>query len=320
MATPSLTGIETVLRSEFLRMYSAQTTPTWARLVTPIDLTGEKRKKVTLPWLGAPMAFQEWTDRAHLSDPLDDSLEVSVKHYVGGIGFNIDDYEDDNLGAIDIHAQQLVDRADRKKWDLLVDYIKNGDANVTGFGLGHDGQQFFDGDHFGVTDAQHDNLLAGTAAAAPNQTVAEIKGDLYDAIETMMELEDDRGEVFDDADPMVQGAFIAVVPTRIYGKFLEAVAAISISNNTVRPLSGIVDVIPSGRLTADDQNDWYVFRVDRPIKPFVFVNRQEPRVRVTELTGELAVLENRAAAVVDERFALAYGAFHYAVKVVVAES
>ena len=69
------------------------------------------------------------------------------------------------------------------------------------------------------------------------------------------------------------------------------------------------------RLT--DANDWYMFRVDTPTKPFIVVNREEPHYADNFTTGmsDDVFMRKTGTASVEARIAATYGLWQKAVKV-----
>ena len=284
----------------------AQVAPTWEKLVTRVPSNSNEEIH---NWLGAPPTISEWTGARNVQKLLEQGITVANQNWEGTLEIDRNDVEDDRTGSIMMRARQLGDRGARFYFDHLINFLINGDANVVGYGQAYDAQNFFSNSHSEGSSGTQDNLGAGTGT-----TVAQIRADLNAGVSAMLGFLDDKGEPYDDTETGA-GSLALICPTGIYQACREAVAASEISNTTALPWTGTVNVIPSAKLQADDANDWYLLRVDKPIKPFGFQDRQPWKTSDT-LGGDQAFHHRFYEWGVDARFAMFYAAWQYAYKVV----
>ncbi len=280
----------------------AQSSPAWEQMVTRVTSTSNNEIH---NWLGAPPTISEWSGARKVQKLLEHGITVENKNWEGTLEIDRNDVEDDRTGSIMMRARQLGDRGARFYFDTLINFLINGDANVVGYGQGYDGNNFFSNNKDSV--ANNDNLLTGTGT-----TVAQARADINTAVATMLGITDDKGEPYDDTE-LGTGSLALVCPTGIYQGMREAVAASEISNTTAIPWSGIINVIPSAKLQADDANDWYLLRVDKPVRPLGFQDRQGWRT-TDNLNGDKAFHHRFYEWGVDSRFAFFYAAWEYASK------
>lgn len=223
------------------------------------------------------------------------SLEIAKK-----------DIADDRLNLYDGALTSLAQRAARHPDKLLMQAIVNGESTVC-----FDGQYFFDTDHSWGSSGSQDNDLTGAAATGTQPTVAEFLASYETCRAQMLSFVDDNGEplhedVITGMDSGLQ--FVALVPpefeTVAKTAFNQSLKGNGESNIVLdRPM-----VATSTHLTSAAK--WYLFRVDVPLKPFIF----QARTPLTPTTsGEMDMNMKDMQFGTYARYNIGYGAWWNAV-------
>ena len=147
--------------------------------------------------------------------------------------------------------------------------------------------------------------LGGTTAAA-------LKTDYYSAYTALVGFKDDKGM------PLAPSEFRPLIwapnSAALIQQFEDLRGAPLISNST-NILANRFDLVIDPRLT--DANDWYMFRTDGAMRPFIVVNREEPHYRDNFASMADDVFKRRKGmASVEARLAATYGLWQKAVQVV----
>jgi phage major head subunit gpT-like protein len=213
-------------------------------------------------------------------------------------------FADDKLGLIRPRLEQLGQEAARHPGELLFQlFTTNGNA--------FDNVAFFSDTRVIGESANIDNLAAGTGV-----TVAQFTTDLQTNRGTMRKYQDDMGR------PMNLLPNLIVVPAE-----LEGVAWAALNPGlgpTVPPIpatatgaweSGGYLVMVNPFLT--DVNDWYLMHRDATFRPFVYQEREAPRLEgATDPNTEQGIIKRRFLYSAYARYEVGYGDPRYAIKIV----
>ncbi|MFW5776816.1 MAG: Mu-like prophage major head subunit gpT family protein [Spirochaetota bacterium] len=249
------------------------------------------------PWLGAMPVVEEWLGEATADQLEDYEYLLRNRDYVASVLINQNAIDDDQTGVLRTLAQQLATRILRHPEKLLIQAIIDGDSNAA-----YDGEDFFSN----VSGARTiDNLLTGTGT-----TLAQMEADLNAALVAMAEFEDDKGE------PLGIRGNVIVCPVAMENNFRRLVQSTSDPTasggiETFNPYSGRFTVIGDPRLDADDNDDWYLFATNEPVRPFIYQLRQNAMNDMQKKPGTKQWLFTA-----DYRGAVGYGIPHLAVKTV----
>ena len=220
-------------------------------------------------FLGDIPAVEEWVGDKTAKHIKDYSYTLTNKNYYVAIAIDRNEINDDRMGIIKPRIQQMVATMQRHKWQLVVDQIEAGEAN-----LGYDGVAYFSSSH---TNPTLDNLLAGTSS-----TLATIKTDIYAAKAAMLEFVSDANRV------MRLAMDTLLIPAEQEGLFLEAVESSAnpggAGDGIFNPMKGWIRQLIT-EPSMSDANDWYGFSAAHPMKPMVLQVREDPKP-VLDATAE----------------------------------
>jgi len=268
-----------------------------------IPLGDHQGYKVSIDWLGAAPQMRQWKDEKRPGALSNYTWEVEVLDYEASIRVNMNALRDARFNPYEARIREMAQNAARLRYNLLSDLIKGGAAKKC-----YDGQFFFDTDHSEGESGVQSNKLTGTGTSA-----AQVKTDYYTAYAALCGFKDDKGEPLQPADfrPLIWIPNNATLVER----FEELQAALLVSNST-NVLANRFDLVKDPRLT--DANDWFMFRVDTPMKPFVVVTREEPNYadNFTTQGSDDVFLRKTGTASVEARMAATYGVWQKAVAVV----
>jgi phage major head subunit gpT-like protein len=274
---------------------------TLAQLAMELPLGDNQGNTVQLDWLGAAPQMREWVDEKRALGLNKNSWSVVVKRYEASIEIDLDALRDARGNVYEPRIREMASNASRLRYNLISGLISGGAA-----ALCYDGQYFFDTDHSEGDSGNQSNKLSGTGV-----TQAAIETDFYAAKSKLM------GFVDDKAVPMQPTNFrpLVWIPNDpVMEQRFRTLQAASLIANTSNILANSFDLVVDPLLT--DTNDWFMFRVDRPLKPFIYVDRETPHYEDDFGSGNEAVFKRRkgmASAV--GRGVATYGMWQTAVQV-----
>lgn len=249
------------------------------------------------PWLGAMPIVQEWLGEVTAEEIQDYDYIIKNRDYVASVLISQNHIDDDQTGVLRTLSQQLASRIMRHPEKLIVEAIVNGDSNEA-----YDGVAFFSNASGARTI---DNLLDGTGT-----TLAQVEADLNAALVAMAGFEDDKGE------PLGIRGDTIVCPMAMENTFRRLVQSTSDPTadggiETFNPYAGRFTVIGDPRLDADEDEDWYLFATNEPVKPLIYQLRQTANSNMEKKPGTKQWIFSA-----DYRGAVGYGIPHLAVKTV----
>ena len=288
------------IRNEFFKTFDA--TPTfWERLATRIPSTSDSE---TYKFLGQTPQMREWGTGRVAKGLRTESYTVENLKYETTLEVDRDEVSDSQLPQIMVRVKEMAARAATHKDYLISQLLING--TTTGFNS-YDGVTFFNNTHTFGDSGNQDNLLAGAATAPDAPTVAECQLALKQALSSMMQFKDDRGEII--PTPLT-GMVVACHPTA-YLTWLEAVTSKLVSNSDNVLTQFTFEVLPIPWFT--DVSEYYLLKVDGHIKPFILQDREPLEFSSLTNDSETGFLKEKFLYGVRARYAMTYGEWRNAV-------
>lgn len=253
--------------------------------------------------LGNMPGVREWLGDRIYEDLRAAKYTLANKHWESSLLISKNDIEDDRMGLYGPLLEQLAIEAAYHPDELLFETaIVTGDA-VACF----DGQFFFDTDHaFGDSGTQS-NKLTYNATDHTAVTATEFRSAYHAARKKLMTYKNDKGKLLNR--PVVRGmdGLMLVVPPDLEEAAAQALNSIIISNSS----NIVLDkprLVVSPHLTSAVK--FYLFKVDGPIKPFVFQARKPLSRQVVDLNN---IETKHAKFLTEARYNIGYGAWWTAV-------
>lgn len=253
------------LRTEFIKGYQTPQTEVYKQVCIEIPST---KNTESYAWLGSVPKMREWLSERALKGLMEHSFTLTNKDYEATISVDRNAIDDDQYGAIKIQAQMLGQEAKRYYDELLVSVIE-------GNGICYDTQNFFDTDHLEGASGTQSNAPAASSTYAI-ATAANALSVLKLVSSAMAQIKDDQGKHF--------GAKVTHVmcPTGLEWVLREAFDPQfrgGGETSATEWAKGRVEIIVNPFLTnaatvANSKVYW--LDLSKPIKPFVFQNRQAP--------------------------------------------
>lgn len=232
------------------------------QLYTRVNSTSKDQK---YGWLGDVPAIREWIGDKDTSGLKDSEYTIVNKHWYSAIGIDENEIKDDQTNMIKPRVETMAGDMANFPMDLVAELIRDGDVN-----LAYDGYPYF------ANRPVNDNLLAGTGI-----TLANLKADLATGRVAMQRFVSDTGKMFKLKPNVI------VCPPELEVPFMELIKSTSPqdSNNYnsagTNPWSSwITSVISVPELT--DTNDWYMFHTMKPLKPFIYQDREKPSTKIDD--------------------------------------
>jgi len=302
LATQWSTRFETLFRAQYNQSVIATEAEIrrWCMEATLGDNQGDT---LQFDWLGAAPQMREWTDEKRPAGLNKFDWDVKVRDYEASIEIRLNALKDAKGDIYSPRIQEMAENAARLPFNLINDLIVAGTTELC-----YDGQYFFDNDHSEGDSGTQNNLLDGTGTS-----LAQITSNFYTAKAALMGFKDDKGE------PLFPSDFRPLVVIPNSGTMVERWntlrAANLVGGGNSNLLQNQFDLLVNPKWT--DANDWCMFRLDRPMKPFIRVNRQDPVYRDNFDSKSDDVFKRKIGlASVEARCAMTYGLWQCAVKVV----
>jgi len=170
--------------------------------------------------------------------------------------------------------------------DKLMYAVMAAGESTTGF----DGFMFFATNHVLGTESAQSNLIAGTLTAAEisadaiDTSAKAFQSDFRLAVETMENMQDDRGEPYYE-DGVKAEDLIIVVPSalKFIAKAALGVRFLDATSNIMEGECKKIISVPSAYLAS--RCDWYLYNIGQPVRPFIH-QRFRPK-RKSELIDTL---------------------------------
>lgn len=306
MAAIKNTGLSVKgLRSDFFEAHDRvhTTESVWEQLCTVIP---SKADSETYKWIGSIPQPREWGSGRKAKGVGTESYTVANLKYESTIEVDQDEIDDDQTGQIRMRIQELGERAARFKDFQLETLITSG--STAGF-ESYDGTEFFAADHVSGASGSQDNELTSSATSADAPTTAEIQLALDLGVETLMTWKDDLGVV----ERRGFGKLIILCHPRLWRNFETAINAGLITAGNTNVQLVIPKIIPMAGFS--DVSQWYLFRVDGVMKPFIMQKRRPMRFDVQAEGSTEQFHKEKHYYGVSERYRLTYGEWKHAVSI-----
>ena len=258
------------------------------------------RKSEKYAWLAGIPAVREWIGEKRAKQLADYNFEILNADFEATIPLDRNDLDDDSTGSFDMMIRLLVDAMAEKPRSLLSALITSGTT-----GTAYDGVAFFSNTS-GVRTI--DNLLAGTGTS-----VAYLAADLDSVVQAMMAFTDSAGEPLNIVPDTIYcpPALVSVFQRLVYSGSDPTASA----QGTFNPFGGgKFTIIGDARLASTDANDWYAFKTNGVLKPFIWQPRSAPKGVLDDTKVKSTRMYYASA---EMRGNVGYGLPHLAVKVVV---
>lgn len=219
--------------------------------------------------LGAMPSIREYLGDRQYAKLRGATYTLANKEWEGSLEIAKKDIADDRLGLYDGSLTSLAQRAASHPDKLLMTAITNGESTAC-----FDSQYFFDTDHSWGASGSQDNDLTYAAATGTTPTVDEFLASYEQARSAMMGYVDDNGEPLhsDVITGLNSGLqFVALVPRQLETIAKKAFNQILNNSGGTNIVLDRPEVAMSTHLSSAAK--WYLFRVDVPLKPFIFQAR-----------------------------------------------
>lgn len=255
------------LREEFLgdKGFGSTQTELYKDLCTEIPST---KASETYAWLGQVPKMREWLGERVVQGLSEHSFSIVNKDFESTIKVDRNALKDDQYNAITTQVQMLGQEAKRFRDEYLMTVIE---AN----GLCYDGQNMFDTDHSEGDSGTQSNAPAASSTYTVT-TAAQFVTVLNLVTSAMAQFKGDKGKHF--------GAKVThvLVPTSlewVARAAFDPTYSAAAETNAEKIGKGRVKVLTSEFLTNNATPGYsavYWLDLSKPIKPFIFQNRQEP--------------------------------------------
>ena len=281
------------------------TTPIYSRLCTVVQSDGADEE---YGMLGSVPAVREWLGDRQFHSVRAARFTIANKLWESSVKIPKTAIQDDRMGMYDSLVESLAVRARRAPdKDLLSDLIANAESQTC-----LDGQFFYDTDHSWGDSGSQSNDLSKAIVAAATPTVTEFNAAISDAVQAMLNYKDDHGElIHDDAVFDMENGMelVALVPLQYLEVARKATTVgLQVNNGETHVPVVMADVIATPHITG---NKFDLYRLDSPVKPFVFQAR-EPISRNTKDLEDIEFKDVKF--MTQQRFAVGYGAWWNAVR------
>jgi phage major head subunit gpT-like protein len=294
-------SLNAVFNSFSLRFQNAFDTATTKldrlRMVVP-----STTRENTYGWMNQIPKLREWLGERVVQNLSAQSYSLTNKDWELTLSVKRNDIQDDQLGIFNPMLDMMGVEARHLPDDLTLQAIQDGETTTC-----YDGQYFFDTDHpvdgRDASKGTQSNLL--TTQALTHDNYGEARA-------AMMAFKGENGR------PLGVMPNLLVVPPQLETTARKILQAETVSTSAcgsetnVHRNSAELLVIPE---LADAPNDWYLFDVSRPVKPFVYQDRQAPQFAyLNQPTAENVFWQKEYIYGVDARSVAGYALWFLAMK------
>lgn len=243
----------------FLRLRDQQQAATY-RLISSVFKTDQPSEEY--PWLAESPQLTKWEGERTIRKLKSDKITIVTDDYETGVAFRKRDFIRDKTSQMQSRVQEMAFNVSVFPTKLVTDLmVANGNA--------YDGKAFFAADHVVGDSGTIDNIVvAGEMSGGTSPTTEQQADNILVVLERLMGFKNSSGQPLNEAAKQ----FVMMVPTNMYGRSVAAVNAAFTSASATNPLSELrgmginITVVLNARLPA---NDWYLFRADAGIRPFI---------------------------------------------------
>lgn len=295
--TPSsLRALQVTIDQRFKTAYNA-VTPISPKIASTIP-SGSRGN--VYPMTAKLAKLREWEGERRIINAKSYRQVIDNLSYELTLEIDRDDIEDDNIGVYNMTVDEMGQQARLWPDDLVFAAVLAGGTDVA-----YDGTAFFSNSH-ALGSSTIDNLIGSTALTPDN--FAAVRA-------AMMEY---AGE---DGESLRVNPNVLLVPPALEYKARKIVVASTVLETSAavdNVQRGLAEVVVAPQLAASaggSDTTWYMLDCSRPIKPFIFQQRQAPEmVSLTAPSDEYVMLRNKFLYGVKARGAAGYGPFWLAAK------
>jgi len=277
----------------------------------------------TYNWLGQVPAMRAWGTGRLVKELRSAGITIPNVVYESTLNISVDDMRRDKTGQINVRINELAARAAQHPESLLATLIGNGTGSTSG--LAYDGQYFFDDDHTEGDSGTQKNLLTSSevsqlnVATATAPTPAEMSAAILGVIGHMLTFKDDQGEPLNgDARQFL----VMTAHPQIYAPAMAACTQMqlqagsgAVQPNVLLSAGFSVGCVLNAHLTPSSYtDDFWVFRTDGDVRPFILQEEQPVRIDALAEGSELEVNERRHQYGVTAIHGAGYGMWQHAAK------
>ena len=225
-------------------------------------------------WLGSSPVMREWKGGRKPGTINQNNYRIPNKRFESSLEIPCNWIKRDHTGQIQMKVGELVERAGEHRINLLSALMDASDATVC-----YDGQYFFDTDHQEGESPVQSNIASVDIATTTAPTAAEMETAILTAIEKMLALKDDRGEICNGSAKR----FTVMVPLpfmRALGQALKADVILEggqARSSFMRAVGSLMGMTIEG--VVNPRSAWTtkfaVYRADAAVKPFVWQVEQD---------------------------------------------
>ncbi|CCU70932.1 Mu-like prophage major head subunit gpT family protein [Thalassolituus oleivorans] len=289
----NLGQIFTNIKATFSKAYEA-TPSLWDKIAMKVTSTTSVEDYA---WLNNFPKMREWIGEKFVKSLESNKYSLKNKPYEATIEVGKHAIADDQIGFIGPQAQGAGYSA--KQWpdELVFDAVNKGTSTIC-----HDGQYFFDTDHpVGDTSVSNKYNLAlsiATQAAA----IAS-----YGAVRTAMKSQRDE-----EGRPLNVNPNVLLVSTNLDDTANALMTVDRLEDGKPNLYKGTAEVVVAPWL---DDDTWYLLDTSKPVKPFVFQEREKPvMVSQTDIKSDAVFRTGMFLFGAEARGAAGYGFWQLAFK------
>ena len=279
-------------------------TPIWSKFATKVT---SATKYTNFPIHSATKKLRRWDGERKVVNGKAYDYQVTPERFELTLGIPLQEIEDDQIGSWQSMLMDMGVQIELWPDDLFIAALLAGATDLC-----FDGLAFFSDSHALKSGATIDNLFASTSLTKANAAavMAEMKGWVGEDGRSLR-VRPDKLVV----PPALEDTGLEIVGSNILAQvFGSNTAAAGISNTMQGRLT--LEVLPE--LSADaggSDTTWYMMDTTKPTKPFVFVERQAPKVVFKNQDNDDNVFwDDEVNAGVRARGAAGYGPFWLASK------
>ncbi len=294
----------------FYRRYESDRDGNWAGKIGWINNLANQETE-TYKMLGAVSELREWSGGRQGRELELFSYAIKNKVFESTLRFGLDDLRRDKTGQILARIGDLAARTADHWNKLLTDLIEDTTSTC------YDGATFFNSAHSNGDSGSVDNLLVAgdvgdlNVATAADPTQDEMAKAVLGVIEKMYAFKDEAGV------PVNGGAreFCVMVPANMAGATWGALRSERLSSGESNVLrSADFNVMPIVNPRLSQTADFFVFRTDSSIKPFILQEEDGVKVNVVGAGSEHEFKHREHLFGVEAVRNVGYGEFLYAAK------
>jgi phage major head subunit gpT-like protein len=235
----------------------------WDQLASRVPSMGAENRYA---WMAAIPKMREWLGDRVVQNVAAYGFSVVNKDFELTLELDRNAIEDDQIGVYNPTIAMMGEQTRKYPDDLVLDLLQNGQSNLC-----FDGQYFFDTDHpidqnSGVVGTQQNYWSSGKALSFDNYAVGRAK---------MRAFKGANGRPLGVRPNLliVPPALEATAKLIVTAEYLPSTAGTAEQPNVYRDTAKVLVI---DELDGADTT-WYLADTRKPIKPFVFQDRQAPR-------------------------------------------